>query len=104
MGRQGFDRPVDWAEHATVAAPFLEAGVSRIFLSNSKSQTRDYTRNQAQGEQGKGGGANRRLKPGVDFTWPHGVDGGTLDLSTVPADPRFTDHSATVFDASKPTA
>jgi hypothetical protein len=122
----GFDRPVNWAEHATVAAPFLEAGVSKIFLSSSRSQTRDYTANQgrggapdgagrgsqpapggAKGAQAPGRGGNqRRLKPGVDFTWPiaPGVDGGTLDLSTVPQDPHFTDHSATLFDRSRPHA
>ena len=120
----GFDRPVNWAEHATVGAPFLEAGVSRIFLSGSRSQTRNYALNQGRGAapapaargaaapgtpaQGpaRGGGNQRRLKPGVDFTWPMapGLDGSTLDLSTVPQDPHFTDHSATLFDRALPLA
>jgi hypothetical protein len=117
----GFDRPVHWAEHATVAAPFLEAGVSRIFLSGSRSQTRDFGLNQGRGNlpapgagaQGapapgpaRGGGSQRRLKPGIDFTWPMapGADGSTIDLSTVPQDPHFTDHSATLFDPSRPLA
>jgi hypothetical protein len=120
----GFDRPVNWAEHATVASPFLEAGVSRIFLSSSRSQTRNYALNQGRGAapapaaRGAGaagapaqaparaGGSQRRLKPGVDFTWPMapGVDGDTIDVSTVPQDPHFTDHSATLFDPSRPLA
>jgi hypothetical protein len=119
-----FDRPVNWAEHATVAAPFLEAGVSRVFLSGSRSQTRNFAANQGRGAapattvqgaaapgalaqgQARGSGSQRRLKPGTDFTWPMapGVDGSTIDLSAVPQDPHFTDHSATLFDPSRPLA
>src|SRR5205807_919074 len=41
----GFDRPVNWAEHATVAAPFLEPGRTVVTLSGSRSQNRDYLSN-----------------------------------------------------------
>src|SRR5262249_8904499 len=50
----GFDRPVNWAEHATVGAPFLEPGKTTIALSGTRSQNRDYTTTN-QGGRGRGG-------------------------------------------------
>jgi hypothetical protein len=95
----GFDRPVNWAEHATIQAPFVKPGVASIGVSGSRSQTRPATiapmvppipsttpqpapaqgaplaagqgsrPTQAAGGQGRGGGP-ARLANGVDFTWP----------------------------------
>jgi hypothetical protein len=39
----GFDRPVNWAEHATIQAPFVKPGVASIGVSGSRSQTRPTT-------------------------------------------------------------
>jgi hypothetical protein len=39
----GFDRPVNWAEHATVQAPFVKPGVASVGLSGSRAQTRPST-------------------------------------------------------------
>jgi hypothetical protein len=107
----GFDRPVNWAEHATIAAPFLESGVSRLYLSGTRSQNRDYTVTQNQNQKqapGRGGqpGNQRRLAPGKDFTWPMapGLDGQTVDMSDMPANPHYTDHVATLMDLSKKLA
>ena len=96
----GFDRPVNWAEHATIQAPFVKPGVASIGVSGSRSQTRPTTiepmvpavpsttteaapaapaaggpaaGGRAAGGQGQGGqgrGGPPRLVPGVDFTWP----------------------------------
>jgi hypothetical protein len=96
----GFDRPVNWAEHATIAAPFLEPGRTRIFLSGSRSQNRDYRSNQA----GRGtASTERRLVPGKDFTWPvaDGLDGQSVDLSAIPENPHFLDHAATLLDPAR---
>ena len=38
----GFDRPVNWAEHATIGSPFLEPGVTVVDVSGSRSHTRPY--------------------------------------------------------------
>lgn len=97
-----FDRPVAWAEHATAGAPFLEAGKAAVYLSGTRSQTRPYVINQP----GRGPGparTQRRLKPGIDFTWPlaPGLDGTTVDLSEMPANPHFLDHSATQMDPNR---
>jgi hypothetical protein len=39
----GFDRPVNWAEHATIQAPFVKPGVGFIYVSGTRSQTRPTT-------------------------------------------------------------
>src|SRR5215468_12611074 len=74
----GFDRPVNWAEHATVQAPFVAPGKTTIALSGTRSQNRNYLANQQTGRggagragAGRGGAGNqRRLVAGKDFTWP----------------------------------
>src|SRR5579863_2680428 len=92
----GFDRPVNWAEHATVAAPFLAPNVTTVEVSGSRSQTRPYVES-----PGLGKGQNptqRRLTSGQDFTWPMapGLDGKTIDLRSTPEHPHYLDHSATL--------
>src|SRR5439155_7024772 len=75
----GFDRPVNWAEHATIGSPFLESGVTVVDISGSRSQTRPVPE------------ANtRRLDGGKDFTWPMApaLDGKTVDLRAAPFDPH----------------
>jgi hypothetical protein len=39
----GFDRPINWAEHATVQAPFVKPGVASVWVSGTRSQTRPTT-------------------------------------------------------------
>jgi len=100
----GFDRPVNWAEHATVSAPFVEPGKTFIEISGSRSQNRPYNAF----EPGRGNGppqTQRRLVPGVDFTWPFAptLDGSTVDMRTFPTEPHFLDHAATLMDPSRDT-
>ena len=100
----GFDRPVNWAEHATVSAPFVEPGKTFIEISGSRSQNRPYSTS----EPGRGNGpprTQRRLVSGVDFTWPLAptLDGSTVDMRTFPAEPHFLDHAATLMDSSRDT-
>jgi hypothetical protein len=97
----GFDRPVNWAEHATVAAPFLEPNLTTVEVSGSRSQTRPYVESSAQGK-----GRNptqRRLASGKDFTWPMapGLDGKTIDLRETPEHPHYLDHATTLLDPSR---
>ncbi len=93
----GFDRPVNWAEHATIGSPFLEPGVTVVDLSGSRSRTRPYeqTNNNAPVE--------RRLRPGEDFTWPMapGLDGKAIDLRRTPENPHYLDHAATLLDPAR---
>jgi hypothetical protein len=123
----GFDRPVNWAEHATIQAPFVKPGVASIGVSGSRSQTRPSTITpmvpsipsttsttvqaapsgpaapRAQGAGGQGRGGPARLANGVDFTWPMapGGDGKPIDMTTFPDNPPQGDHTATLLDPTR---
>jgi hypothetical protein len=65
----GFDRPVKWAEHASVSSPFVETGKTFIAISGSRSQTRPYVMTQPLPGSPQAR-TQRRLVSGADFTWP----------------------------------
>jgi hypothetical protein len=92
----GFDRPVNWAEHATIGSPFLEPGVTVVDVSGSRSQTRPYASKENNGVQ-------RRLVSGEDFKWPlaPGLDGKLVNLRETPEHPHFLDHAATQLDPDR---
>lgn len=88
----GLDRPMVWAEHATIGSPFLEAGATAIDLSGTQSQTRPYPQR-----------GPRRLASGKDFTWPMAplADGGTVNMRVAPVPPKSMDHTTTALDRSR---
>jgi len=95
----GFDRPVNWAEHVTIASPFLEPEKNFVDLSGTRSKTRAYAAG--------AGAARRRLASFQDFTWPMAPakGGGTaIDLRGVPPSPDSMDHIATLLDPSRKLA
>lgn len=85
----GFDRPIAWAEHATIGSPFLSRGVTAVDLSGSQSRTRPYP------EPGR-----RSLASNVDFTWPSAplARGGMRDIRTAPQGTASLDHTTTRMD------
>jgi hypothetical protein len=92
----GFDRPVNWAEHATIGSPFLESGVTVVDLSGSRSRTRPY-------DQMENGQSIRRLASGKDFIWPlaPGLNGQAIDLRQTPENPHYLDHATTLLDPNR---
>ena len=90
-----FDRPVFWAEHATIGSPFLEPGVTVINMSAHQAKTRPYTVGPD--------GLPHRLPSGRDFTWPMApaLAGGTLDMRSTPATPNSGDHTTSLMDPSR---
>jgi hypothetical protein len=88
-----FDRPIAWAEHATIGAPFLERGVTVVDLPALRSKTRPYTQAQT-----------HRLASDKEFTWPMAplVAGGTVDIRTAPVDLDSGDHTTSTLDRSRP--
>lgn len=92
----GFDRPVNWAEHATIGSPFLESGQTVVDVSGSRSMTRPY-------DQVKIGASDRRLVSGKEFTWPMapGLDGKPVDLRETPLNPHYLDHATTLVDPAR---
>src|SRR5450432_515255 len=91
----GFDRPANWGEHATIGAPFLEAGVTVVDMPAKRAQTRPDV-------QGKPT-LPMRLPLGKDFTWPMAptVGGKKVDLRGVPDPPNSLDHSTCLMDPSR---
>ncbi len=89
-----FDRPVVWAEHATIGSPFLMPEITVVDLSAGPSQTRPYPAEQA---------PRRRLAPGAAFTWPMAPSksGALIDLRAAPANPDSLDHTTTLMDPNR---
>ena len=86
------DRPVSWAEHATLGPPFLEPGQVTI----DESATRCRVRAQKAGSTGK-------LAYLKDFDWPMAplTSGGLVNLLTVPVGEKSLDLAACLMDPSR---
>jgi hypothetical protein len=89
----GFDRPVCWAEHATIGSPFLEPGVTVVDMSAKRARTRPHAP----------GSLRHRLASDQDFTWPEAptMNGGKVDLRAAPRTSDFTDHTTSLMDPSR---
>jgi hypothetical protein len=89
----GFDRPVNWGEHATLGSPFLEPGVTVVDMPAKKAQVRPD----------KPGALPMRLKAGKDFTWPMapGAKGKKVDVRVTPQNPNSHDHTTSLVDPSR---
>jgi hypothetical protein len=89
----GFDRPVNWGEHATLGSPFLEPGVTVVDMPAKRAQTRPA----------KPGALPMRLQPGKDFTWPMapGANGKKVDVRVTPQQPNSHDHTTSLVDPSR---
>jgi hypothetical protein len=91
-----FDRPLVWAEHATIGSPFLEAGITVVDMPAKRAQTRPHERS----------GANHRLASGKDFDWPMAptLDGKTVDVRAAPVNLGSGDHTTSLMDPARPYA
>jgi hypothetical protein len=92
-----FDRPVLWAEHATIGSPFLDPGVTVVDFPAVRSKTRPHDLK---------GGLPFRLPSDVEFTWPNAptVDGKSVDLRSAPEHPNSGDHTASLIDPKRKLA
>lgn len=90
-----FDRPLQWAEHATMGEPFLKPGVTVVDMSASRARTRPY----------EPGPTNlpHRLPPGKDFTWPMApaLSGKKIDLRAQPLNPNSGDHTTQLMQPGR---
>ncbi|MGD9714347.1 MAG: hypothetical protein AB7V46_20135 [Thermomicrobiales bacterium] len=94
----GFDRPVNWAEHATIGSPFLERGVTVVDMSANRALTKTYDASQPN---------RRRLASNQEFQWPMAplVKGGTVDLRAAPVtDVASGDHTGHLMSPGGPHA
>lgn len=87
-----FDRPLVWAEHATIGSPFLEAGKTVVDMPAKRAQTRPYTQT-----------ARHRLVSGKDFDWPMApqTDGTLVDVRAAPLKLGSGDHTTSLMDPSR---
>jgi hypothetical protein len=90
----GFDRPVNWGEHATIGPPFLELGKTTVEMSSKRGMTRSW---ESQNEK------PHRLASLKEFKWPNapGLNGEPIDVRTVPATPPIGDHTTSQMDPSR---
>lgn len=88
-----FDRPVNWAEHATIGYPFLAPGKTVVDASVGKCQTRPHNNMPP----------NRRLVSDKPFVYPNAPlkAGGLADLRQIPNPPDSMDHTGCVFNPAE---
>lgn len=88
-----FDRPVNWAEHATIGSPFLERGVTVVDMSSNRALTRPR-------EGSSRAGLSHRLVSGEEFQWPMAPlrAGGLVDLRAAPEQSHSLDHTGHLMD------
>ena len=88
-----FDRPLNWAEHGTIGAPFLTPGQTVVDASVGRCLTRPDEK----------GGPKATLNAGVEFTYPHVPlrNGGTRNLRSVPPGANSLDHTGCTIDPNR---
>jgi hypothetical protein len=90
-----FDRPVFWAEHATMGPPFLEPGVTVVDMSAQHAKTRPYDpENEVM---------PHRLPFDKEFTWPEapGLHTHKINLRGAPTELNSLDHTTCLMDPSR---
>ncbi len=92
-----FDRPVFWAEHATIGSPYLEPNSTVIDMPAVRSKTRPY--------KPATNGLPHRLESDREFVWPlaPGLDGKPVNLRAAPSEPNSGDHTASLLDPARKT-
>ena len=84
------DRPISWAEHATIGPPFLEKGKVVVDMPATNCRVRPY----------KPGAIPGHLVYDKDFKWPSAPtnDGGQADLRVIPTDHNWLDLASCQMD------
>jgi hypothetical protein len=87
------DRPISWAEHATIGPPFMEKGKVVVDMPATNCRVRPY----------KPGNIPGHLVYDKDFKWPMAptVDGGTADIRVIPTDHNWLDLASCEMDPTR---
>ena len=87
------DRPISWAEHATIGPPFMEKGKVVVDMPATNCRVRPY----------KPGDIPGHLVYDKDFTWPMAPtnDGGHADLRVIPTDHNWLDLASCQLDPAR---
>jgi len=91
----GFDRPVNWGEHATIGPPFLALGRTSVEMSATRAMTRSYDSQSA--------ALPHRLASFREFRWPMApsIDGNLIDVRPSPSASPVGDHTTSLMDPSR---
>jgi hypothetical protein len=91
----GFDRPINWGEHATIGSPFLELGKTIVEMSATRAMTRSH---QSQSEA-----PPHRLASFKPFTWPMApaLGGDSIDVRPTPTTVPIGDHTTSLMDPAR---
>ncbi len=86
------DRPVSWAEHATLGPPYLEPGQITIDMPATRCRVR-----------AEKAGSTGKLAYLKDFDWPMAplTKGGLVSLLTVPVGEKSLDLASCLMDPSR---
>jgi hypothetical protein len=86
------DHPLSWAEHATTGPPFLSPGNTIIDIPATKCRVRPEK-----------AGSTGKLAYEKDFVWPLAplTRGGSVDLTTVPANGISLDLATCLIDPAR---
>jgi hypothetical protein len=87
------DRPISWAEHATLGPPFMERGKVVVDMPATNCRVRPY----------KPGPIPGHLAFDRDFKWPMAptFDGGQADLRVIPTDHNWLDLASCQMDPAR---
>jgi hypothetical protein len=90
-----FDRPINWAEHATIGSPFLEPGKTVIEMSATRAMTRPHESQSAT--------PPHRLASSSAFAWPMapGLNGEPIDVRPTPTQSPIGDHTTSLMDPAR---
>jgi hypothetical protein len=93
----GFDRPVNWGEHATIGGPFLEQGKTVTEMSARRGMTRSYASEVIPPPN------RHNLADFREFTWPMAptVDGTLMDVRIAPVTTPVIDHTTSLMDPTR---
>jgi hypothetical protein len=87
------DRPLSWAEHATIGPPFMEPGKVVVDMPATRCRVRPF----------KPGDIPGHLVYGEDFNWPMApvVGGGQVNIRKIPTDHNWLDLASCEMDPSR---
>lgn len=93
----GFDRPINWGEHATIGGPFLEQSKTVTEMSAKRAMTRSYESEATNPPQA------HRLADFKEFVWPMAPtpSGELVDVRTAPLVTPIMDQTASLMDQAR---
>jgi hypothetical protein len=93
----GFDRPINWGEHATIGGLFLEQGKTVTDMSAKRAMTRSYESEAVDPPD------HHELADFKEFAWPMAptVNGAATDVRIAPTVTPVMDQTTSLMDKSR---